>query len=166
MRFVERFRRFSLVGGVAGGAIALTALAACGAGCGGGGAADGSGGGGPLEGTWSVTTSGGGVTATTTITLNGDGTLTETVSSTGCTGMDSLSGYSWSSTSATVSVTGEPTCTGMLVCTVAGMTVSEPCSGTGGGVTGTCNYTLSNGNDTLTLTNCGSGTSSVTFTRK
>jgi hypothetical protein len=115
-------------------------------------------------------------------TFNGGGTASEALTATGaCSGTVTISGYLWSSTSSTVSISGTPACAGTFTCTIGSASVTESCTTIQADATlsGTCNYVLSNDNNTLTVNQCskstavpdggedaGSGASlSYTFTR-
>jgi hypothetical protein len=118
----------------------------------------------PLVGTWAAATTVGTFTGTKTLQVNGDGSLgvTESATSTSCSGSWVTTGYSWAATATAVTFSGTPVCTGSITCGA----VSLSCSGsTQALAAGACNYTLSAGDDTLALTGC-TGTSDGTFTRE
>jgi hypothetical protein len=136
---------------------ALAALAMLGMGCGGKGFDS------PLVGTWATPTSTGGLNGTVTVDLNGDGSLSVIFSgaSTSCTGTETWTGYSWTSTSSVVAFSGTGSCAGGITC--GPLTLN--CSGNQAFQPGSCSYAFSNNNNTLILTNC-VGTSNATYTRQ
>lgn len=112
----------------------------------------------PLDGTWAYSLSSGDFSATAEVTFEGDGALVESVTLSQCTGTESVSGLSWTSNATSITVSGKEVCSGSLDC--AG--TRTPCTSMIGTVIDTtCNYSLSNGNDTLSLSRC-SGSSSAT----
>jgi hypothetical protein len=119
----------------------------------------------PLDGTWAYSLSSGDFSVTAEVTFGGDGSLVESVTLSQCSGTESVSGLSWTSNATSITVSGKEVCSGSLDC--AG--TPTPCTSMIGTVIDTtCNYTLSNGNDTLALSRC-SGSSSATpviLTRK
>jgi hypothetical protein len=122
-------------------AMVIGVLAAAVAGCGGGK-------GSPLDGTWTVSQSKGGVVVTEAIALNSGGTLTDTVTTPSCAGMVTGS-LDWTATLTTITTTGTSTCSGTLTCPGGTLTCTTlppllPA--------GTATYVLSNGNNTLTIT--------------
>jgi hypothetical protein len=138
----------------------------------------------PLVGTWTAQQMGGGLNATITLTLNADGTASTNIQVMGgsfmgtdvtCTGPGvTNTGYRWTSTATTISVTGTPMCSGSSTCMVGGMSTEFGCSqmmgmgmGMGSNNLETAMYTLSNNNNTLTITTMSNGmTSMTTFMRR
>lgn len=137
----------------------------------------------PLVGEWFVeqnSPQGGNVRLV--LALNADGTAVTRIEPTGgtingvtitCTGALSNSGYRWTSTATTISVTGTPMCSGMVTCMAQGMSSTSDCSsGLSGGMGSSdplrdAMYTLSNNNNTLTITTMSNGMTSMTaFTRR
>ena len=137
----------------------LSALALVGAGC----AAN------PLVGDWRNPQSCGGVEITSTLHLGADGTAMITLAgSGGCTGMQTYQGTTWTSSATTITLSGTPSCSGMIMCTIGGTTVNIDCSQTmNSTMTGACSYTLSNENNTLTTSACAGSTGggATSFTR-
>ena len=118
---------------------------------------------GPLVGAWSVTETADGLTEVTTLDLNGDGTASAEVSLSGsiqgesCSGSLLLSGYTWTSLGSTLTISGTLTCSGTIDCGGAALDCSALTTGSGMGgmsiiVASTCTYTLSGGDDSLSLT--------------
>jgi hypothetical protein len=106
----------------------------------------------PLEGTWRFTAGDGEMTIGGELIFESNGSLSEALQITQCTGMESFSGATWTSTASTVTVmTGTEACTGSLDCGGATTTCTP---GMGAVVTSTCHYALSHGDDTLTLSDC------------
>jgi hypothetical protein len=131
----------------------------------------GCGGGNSIDGTWVYTENTDGLTVSAVMTFGSDGTLDETATVSSCKGTLTTTGITWTSTATTISATGTPSCTGSLTCTVDGFTSSSNCgaSTSMSGITGsTCNYTLSNDDNTLTLSGCTGGkmTGSMVLTRQ
>jgi hypothetical protein len=121
----------------------------------------------PLDGTWLYTDRVGDESFTARITFQSDGALTESVEVSDCTGVDTVSGLSWTSTSTTLTVTGTESCTGELTCgtSTAGCSTLSPM---GPATDTTCDYVVSNDGDTLTLSDCnaaGGGSSRAVLTR-
>jgi hypothetical protein len=151
-----------------GGMATLLALAM--AGCGaasslpsGGSEGGGSAGAAPLGGVWSATVSENGDLIVSTVTLAGDGTGTSSISfgSIGgaqCTGSVTYSGVAWTATANTITMSSG-TCSGQVSC---GSGTTIQCTDITS-VAATCDYTLSNGDDTLVLTCPGDAT---TYTRQ
>jgi hypothetical protein len=123
----------------------------------------------PLEGTWTYSESGGTTEFKVAITFSGDGSGNETLMLSSCTGSETVGGISWTWTATTITLTGNPSCSGSLECGGAG---DMPCSTTPvGAIQSTCAYLLSNGSDTLTLSDCSESsgppeTSSIVLTRQ
>ena len=139
--------------------LAAAALAVLGAGCGGGGIDAGN----PLVGSWETAFSSAGITGTETYQVNADGTLSYSLSASGtCSGSLTWSGYLWSSTATSVAFSGTPVCSGSATC--GALTYSCSLAMSAAPTSGACDYALSNGDDTLALTNC-TGTSNVTLLR-
>ena len=119
----------------------------------------------PLAGTWdtSAKTTAGATTTTTKIPadLESDGSLTLSVTVSSCTGSENISGYSWTSKGNTVTFSGTPTCTTSLTCDG----VAIACTENGELKVGACTYALTEGNDTLTLSDCTNAKTDGTFTR-
>jgi hypothetical protein len=139
---------------------ALSALVIAGAGC----AAN------PLVGSWEQTTMNSGLTFTTTINLAGDGTASMTLAGSGsCTGMQTYQGITWSSSATTLTFSGTASCSGMVTCMVAGTSVDVTCQQTMQQMmNGACSYTLSDSNNSLTISQCSGSTmmtTASTFTR-
>jgi hypothetical protein len=146
----------------------VTALLIC-AGCGGRELESG-----PLLGTWTYSATSGDIRAIA-VTFNGDGTAEEVLtlgnphSPDTCSGAPRLSGYSWTATATALTLTGSPTCSGTITCTV-GRIPDGACTFPmyellGAGldpnaavvvtqVAGACQYTLSSDGKTLTLDHC------------
>jgi hypothetical protein len=119
----------------------------------------------PLVGKWATASTVGTFTATETVDVSGNGTLSVNVSgmSASCSGSWSTTGYMWAATSSSITVSGTPVCTGSITCGALSLSCS---GGKGTGLSaGSCTYAFSNNDDTLALTAC-SGTSDVTFTRE
>jgi hypothetical protein len=121
----------------------------------------------PLDGTWLYTEREGDQTFDARITFESDGSITESVEVSDCTGVDTVSGLSWTSTSTTLTVAGTESCTGELTCgtSTAGCSTMTPM---GPATDTTCNYALSNGDDTLTISDCamaGGASAPVVLTR-
>jgi hypothetical protein len=109
-----------------------------------------------LDGTWTYKPASAEV-ASIGFTFNGDGTASETITAAGaCSGTVTISGYLWSSTSSSFSISGTTACAGTFTCTIGGVSATESCTTIQSDVTlgGTCNYILSNGDNTLTLDQC------------
>ncbi len=135
----------------------------------------------PLVGTW-IATASGPINTTVTLTLNGDGTASSNLKATGgsaggmtvtCTGDGvTQSGFRWSSTMTTLSITGTPTCSGASTCMAGGMTLEINCgtlmsSGMMPTMMPEATYALSNNNNTLTITTMSGGmTNSTTLMRR
>jgi hypothetical protein len=121
-----------------------------------------------LVATWAATSSQGGAMSTETIDLNGDGTASLGVSISGssqgiqCMGSLSFTGFTWTSTATTISLTADnPKCSGSIACdgvTLFDCTTLPPSPQK----TGTCSYTLSSDDDTLSLTCSADGGTSTT----
>lgn len=138
----------------------------------------------PLVGSWSASQTEGGLNGTVSLTLAGDGAASVNLNYTGgtasgmtftCTGPGIMqSGYRWTATATTLSVTGTPTCAGSITCMAGGMPQTLDCSRLSmGGMTPSmldaATYSLSNNNNTLTLTTTASGmgmSTTLTFTRR
>jgi len=117
----------------------------------------------PLVGSWTTATTSGMTTYTETVDVSPDGSLSVSLTTGGasCSGTLTNTGYTWTSTATTVTVSGTATCSGSITCGA----LSYDCSASKPGVTaGSCDYSLTNGNDTLALTGC-TGISNATFTR-
>jgi hypothetical protein len=141
-----------------GSSVALAMVSLLGAACSSSGSSN------PLVGTWSSASTTGATTVTETVDIHGDGSLsvTQTAQGASCTGSVTSTGFSWSSTATTVSVTGSASCTGSITCGA----ISFDCADAAHSLTsGTCTYALSDGNDTFALTGC-TGISDATFTRQ
>jgi hypothetical protein len=109
-----------------------------------------------LDGTWTYKPAATEV-ASIGFTFNADGTASETLTAAGtCSGTVTISGYLWSSTSSSVSISGTTACAGTFSCTIGKAIETEPCATIQGDATlgGTCNYILSNDGNTLTLNEC------------
>jgi hypothetical protein len=109
-----------------------------------------------LDGTWTYKPASAEV-ASIGFTFNGDGTASETITAAGaCSGTVTISGYLWSSTSSSFSISGTTACAGTFTCTIGGVSATESCTTIQSDVTlgGTCNYILSNDSNTLTLNQC------------
>lgn len=140
------------------GLLASTAIAVVGTGCGGGGSSN------PLVGEWTRAVTSGTTTITETIHVNSDGSLSYTLtgSSSGCSGSQTYTGFTWAATSSSVTVSGTAACSGTITCG----TVSVACSTTASGVSnGSCTYSLIANDDTLTLSQCTSKTNDGAYTR-
>jgi hypothetical protein len=138
----------------------------------------------PLVGTWTANQTEGGLNGTVAMTLVADGTASLNINFTGgmssgttitCNGAGiTQSGFRWTSTATTLSVTGTPTCTGSIMCTAGGNVQTLDCSrlsmgGMGPSTLDASTYALSNNNNTLTITTTPSGTgmaTTLTFTRR
>jgi len=118
----------------------------------------------PLVGTWegpSISTLG--TTYHAEVDMKNDGTLTYALIGTGsCNGTLLYTGYTWASDAVTLTFSGNPTCTGTVTCGA----LSFDCSQTAQSSTlGACTYVLSNGNQTLTTTNCSNAGLNTTWSR-
>jgi hypothetical protein len=138
------------------------ALAVLGAGCGSNGFAAGN----PLQGAWLASINDVTFTGTATVTLGADGSVTEALTAmkialVPCSGTETTTGLTWSSTGTTITVGGQSTCMGAFTCGPA----SVACSSAMSLQAGTCTYALTNNNDTLTLTSCTDPRFDLTFTR-
>jgi hypothetical protein len=136
----------------------------------------------PLVGTWVATQNSGGLNGTITLTLSGDGSASSVVQITGgevmgtqitCTGAGVMNaGYRWTSTATTIAVTGTPMCSGSVTCMVAGMSTEINCAammgmGMSNNQLENAMYTLSNNNNTLSISSTSGGmTSMFSFTRR
>lgn len=123
----------------------------------------------PLQGTWVHTDLGPADVGAEELVFDANDTLSITFSYTtfefmSCTGSDTLSGLTWSATSTTFTLAGTATCTGEMRCGSFG---DQFCLGgkptSLDAAAGTCEYEISNGNDTLTIIN---GTLSGDYARK
>jgi hypothetical protein len=142
--------------------VRLGALAVLGAGCSSGGPEAGN----PLTGTWQAAVNTAAYSGTVAVTLAADGTFTEDVTATkvlgvSCSGTETTTGLTWSSTGTTLTVGGQAACSGSFTC---GATTAA-CSSSTGLTAGTCSYTLSSNNGTLTLSSCTNPVADITFTR-
>jgi hypothetical protein len=159
-------------------AMALVALAAVGVGCG----TD------PVQATWTYSLPiGGGTTISGDVTFQASGDLSATTTTTGCTGTESILGLAWSDTPTVLTVTGSEACTGSVTCpatepamTAAYVTLVLPgwmqvCQtgaiGATNAIASECNYSLSDDNDSLLVTDCSSSTTDpmvgqIVLTRK
>jgi len=118
-----------------------------------------------LAGKWSTIVSSGGVTFKETFDFEGGGTANLTLNGTGsCSGTETYTGGSWSSTATTLTLSGTPACSGGLTCTIMGTVVNIGCSSAPS--SGTFTYTLSNNTLTLTQTNDAGSMSTLTLTRQ
>jgi hypothetical protein len=151
--------------------LVLSFVAACGSsggagtgGSGGGGGTSGSAGADALVGTWLITTkSSDGSTITEKWTFDSNGSLSTTFATSSCTGTASFTGGSWSSTATTVTLdTKSDKCTGAVKCSDSG---GQGCAGLLPTMMSTCDYDLSNGGSTLTLSKCTGSSGSTVFTR-
>lgn len=134
----------------------------------------------PLVGTWRASLSASGIDGNSTLTLNANGTASLSAIFTGgmaggmtvtCTGPGlTYSGLTWTSTATTLSITGTPMCSGMISCMVGGMSQDFGCSTAGMNMTeglSSAMYTLTNNNNTLTITTTSMGMSSMqSFSRQ
>jgi hypothetical protein len=120
----------------------------------------------PLAGTWQAAVNTALLDGTIAVTLGADGTFSEEVTATkvlgvSCSGTETTTGLTWSSTGTTLTVGGQAACSGSFTC--GGTTAA--CSSSTGLTAGTCSYTLSNNNGTLTLSSCTSPAADITMTR-
>jgi hypothetical protein len=138
------------------------ALVVLGAGCGSGSFTTGS----PLSGTWQAAVNNVVFAGTVVVTLADDGSFTEDLTATkvlgvSCSGTETTTGLTWSSTGTTLTVGGQAGCSGSYTC---GST-TQACSTSMGLAAGTCTYALTNGNNTLTLSGCTTAAADITLTR-
>jgi hypothetical protein len=135
---------------------------AFGAGCGSSGPEAGN----PLTGTWSAAVNTTAFAGTVSLDFGADGSVTEILTATtilglACSGSETTSGLTWSSSASTLTVGGAASCSGSYTC---GKT-TEACGTSTSLKAGTCAYALSNGNNTLTLSSCTNPSSDVLLTR-
>jgi hypothetical protein len=140
-------------------ALMLAAFAIFDTGCGGGSS---------IDGTWVYSTKMDGLTVSGVLDFESDGSLTETATVSGCKGTMTTTGITWTSTATTLTGSGTPSCTGSLSCTIDGFTSDVSCADVKTmSLGGTCNYTMSNGDDTLNISGCDTGTAGdMTLTRQ
>jgi hypothetical protein len=122
----------------------------------------------PLVGTWLATVNGGnGLVVQETLVLELGGSASLSITGEGsCMGTQSFSGLVWSATATTLTVSGTPACSGQLVCNVMGQMFNVGCQQMTSTMPGAATYTLSNNDNTLTLTSVtDGGTTMTTFTR-
>jgi hypothetical protein len=137
---------------------------------------------GPLLGTWTYRSTDE-LVRTIAVTFNAAGTAAEVLTlgnpssypTETCSGTPTLSGYSWTATSTTLTISGSPTCLGTIACSdcsaagtfdcnqcafpmyqfmVVGDDPDLPPNSAVTQVAGACQYTLSSDNKTLTLDQC------------
>src|SRR5690348_1675519 len=113
---------------------------------------------GSLPGSWNtaVNTSQG-YTFNETLVLNSDKTGSITLTATGnCTGSQNTTSLTWDSNNNTIVFAGSTRCMSTVMCTPSGGTATGVDCATIAPyyVVGACNFTLSNGDNTLTLTDC------------
>lgn len=126
-------------------------------------------GGNALDGSWSTTISSQGTTIKETWDLNADMSasvnfkITQIPNAT-CTGSLDYTGYDWSSTDTTITLSGSSSCKTSLVCSAGGQHVSVPCSAMTD-VAGLCHYKLSTDENSLVISSCSKGMTDATFTR-
>ena len=123
-----------------------------------------------LPGTWSTSvTSSQSYTFNETMVLNSDKTGSITFTATGnCTGSQNTTGITWDASSNTITFAGSSRCTSTVMCTPSGGTATAvDCASIAPYyVVGACNYSLSNSNNTLTISNCSRAPlAAATFTR-
>jgi hypothetical protein len=137
----------------------------------------------PLAGVWMYTPSGEGPVRSIAVTFNSDGTAQErltlglpgVVASKACRGTPTLSGYLWTATPTSLTISGAPSSAGPISCpgtcgkasgceawtyplyplmaySTVNPNISDETYVTQ--VSGTCDYVLSSDDQTLTLTNC------------
>ena len=117
----------------------------------------------PLIGRWSATVTSGGAVFTDTIDLQADGAAVVSVTGQGsCTGTQTNSGAHWAATGTTLTLSSDFVCSGEITCTVNGQTSTINCQQTTNTPPSTAAYTLSNNDDTLTLTFTSGATQSFT----
>ena len=118
----------------------------------------------PLVGHWSRGTDAPGRTGTATLTLAGDGTATYVITVPECTGAWTNADWTWSADGTLLRLNGTYTCTGSIVC---GDVTLSGCRVDGGLMDNQCSYTLTDDQNTLSMTEClGSATtSSMRYTR-
>lgn len=122
----------------------------------------------PVIGRWGRVRMSGPVTFAEQLVLGMDGSLVVTFTgSMGCTGTITSSGARWATSAMnnvnTLTISGTPTCTGMVACMIGGVSVPADCMSVQGGVQPEAvQYTLTGNNTTLTLT---SGSDSRVYTR-
>jgi len=103
-----------------------------------------------------------GSTITEMWTFEAGGALATTFTTAACTGTASFTGGSWSATATTLTFDNKTeTCTGAVTCSDSG---PGGCTGLIPPVKETCDYALSNGDKTLTLSKCSGGGGSLVFT--
>jgi hypothetical protein len=120
----------------------------------------------PLSGAWQAAVNTAAYAGTVAVTLGVDGTFSEEVTATrvlgvSCSGTETTTGLTWSSTGSTLTVGGQAACSGSFTC--GGTTAA--CSSSTGLTAGTCSYALSNNDGTLTLSSCTSPAADLTLTR-
>jgi hypothetical protein len=101
----------------------------------------------PLVGTWRTTIQNGGGTANMDLAFQSDGSLSVSYSVPNCSGMVSLAGLRWSSTTTRITIIGTTTCSGSINCPGGTLDCSAFSSTT---LVGSDAYQLANDNMTLT----------------
>lgn len=118
----------------------------------------------PLVGTWDgPSTTSLGTTYHAEVDFKGDDTLTYSLIGSGsCNGTLLYSGYTWSADSKTLTFSGTPTCSGAITCGA----LSYDCSKAAQSSTlGACDWAVSSDGNTLTTTNCTTGSLNTTWTK-
>jgi hypothetical protein len=124
-----------------------------------------------LPGTWNSTvTTSQGYTFNEVLVLNSGGTGSITLTAAGsCTGSQNTTGLTWDASGNSITFAGATRCTGTVTCTPSGETtpvIVECTTIAPYYLVGSCNYSLTNSNNTLTLSNCTSAPmAAATFNR-